>query len=73
MSWVESHLCLLDSIVRSPESLCESELCCLGRKMKDSALCLEYEIYYRADHPLHECLHHFVAARNIRAPASCSR
>ena len=36
----ESHLGLLDSIVRSMERLCESELCCLGHSRKGSALYL---------------------------------
>ena len=30
------------------------------------ALCLLYDIYHRADHALHEYLHHFVAARATR-------
>ena len=34
------------------------------------ALCLLYEIYHRAEHPLEECLHHFIAACNIRASAA---
>ena len=57
MSSVEPHLSLLDSVVHSMERLCEGELCCLGHKMKVSALCLPYEIYPRADHPLPEYLH----------------
>ena len=31
------------------------------------ALCLLSKIYYKADHPLQEHLHHFVAARNASA------
>ena len=50
MSSTESHLGLLDSIVRSAERLCEDELCCLGHR-KVSALCLLYKIYHRV-HPL---------------------
>ena len=60
---------LLDSVVGSDERLCEGELCCLGHGRKISALCLLYKIYLRADHLLHEYLHHFVAARNTRASA----
>ena len=39
----------------------------LGHRRKVSALCLLYKIYHRAAHPLHEYLHHFVAARSTRA------
>ena len=46
ISSAESHLCLLDSIGRSAERLCEGELCCLGHRMKGSPLCLLYEIYH---------------------------
>ena len=35
-----------------------------------SALCLLYKIYHRKEHPLHEYLHHFVAARNTRGSAA---
>ena len=49
MSPAKSHLDLLDSIVRSAERLCESELCCLGHKRKVSALCLLHKIYHRVD------------------------
>ena len=69
-SSAESHLSLLDSVVRSAESLCERELCCLGHRRKASALCLLNEIYHRADHRLHVYLHHFVAACNTRASAA---
>ena len=57
---------LLDRVVRSAEGLCDGELCCLGHRRRDCALCLLYKIYYRANHPLHEYLHHFVAVRNTR-------
>ena len=70
MSSTESHLSLLDSIVRCAERLCESELCCLGRRRKVSTLCLLYKIYHRADYSLQEYLHHFVAVRNTRASAA---
>ena len=30
-------------------------------------MCLSYNIYHRADHPLHEYLHNFVAVRNTTA------
>ena len=32
MSTAESHLALLESVVHSAESLCESDLCCIGDK-----------------------------------------
>ena len=35
-----------------------------------SALSLLYKIFLRADHFLHEYLHHFIAARNTRASAA---
>ena len=38
MSSEESHLCLLDSIVRRAEKLCEVELCCLGHRRKVTCL-----------------------------------
>ena len=70
MSSAESHLNLLDSVVRSAERLCEGELCSLGHRRKVSTLCLLYAIYHRADRPLQEYLHHFVAARNTRPSAA---
>ena len=36
----ESHLGLLDSVIRSEERLCEGELCCLQHRRNVSALCL---------------------------------
>ena len=65
MSSAESHLSLLDSVVRSAEMLCESERCCLGHSRKVTALCLLHKIHHRAKHPLH-----FVATRNTRASAA---
>ena len=35
-----------------------------------SVLCLLYKIYHRENSPMHECLHHFVVARNIIASAT---
>ena len=70
MSSAESHLGLLDSIVRSAEKLCEGELCCFGNKRKVRALCLQYKGYHRVNHPMNEYLKHFVAARNTRASAA---
>ena len=70
ISLAESHLGLLDSIVRSAEWLCEDELCCLGHTLKGSALCLLYEIYQRVDHPMNEYLNYFIAAHNTRASAA---
>ena len=60
MSQAESHFDLLDSVVRSAERLCESELCFLGHRKKTSALCLQYKIYNKADHSMHEYLHHLL-------------
>ena len=54
MSFVESHLSLLDSVVHSADTLCEDELCCLRHRRKGSAFCLLYKIHHRADHSLHE-------------------
>ena len=69
--------CLLPSfiwvfwiVLRSAERLCEGELCCLGHRRMVSVLVLLYEIYHGVDHPLHEYLNHFVAARNTRASAA---
>ena len=60
----------LNSAVRSAERLCEGDLCCLGHRRIVSVLCLPCKIFHRADHPIHECLHHFVAAHNTRASAA---
>ena len=61
---------LLDSIVRSAERLCESELCCLGHRRTVSALCLLNKIYHRMAHSMNEYLKNFVAARTTRASAA---
>ena len=73
MSSAESHLGLLDSIVRSAERLCQGELCCLGHRRKISALCLLYEVHHRVDHPINEYLNHFVAGCNTRASAALGK
>ena len=70
MSSAESHLGLLDSIVRSAEWLCEGELCCLGNRRKVSVLCLLYKIYHRVGRSMKGCLKHFVASRNTRVSAA---
>ena len=70
MSSAESHLSLLDSVIGSAKRLCAGELCCLGHRREVSTLCLLYEIYHRAGHPMHGYQHHFFAARNTRAPAA---
>ena len=44
----KSHLGMLDGVVRSAETLCEGELCCLGHRRKVNELCLLYEIYHRS-------------------------
>ena len=67
MSSSESHLGLLDSIFRSTERLCDSELCYLGHRRKVSVLCLLYKIYPRVDHSMNKYLKHFIAVRNTRA------
>ena len=72
ISSTESHLTLLDSVVRSAETLYEDGLCCLGHKKKVSALRLIYDIYHRVYNPLNGYLNHFVAARNARASAALS-
>ena len=69
-SSAEAHLSLLDSVARSAEILCKGELCYLGNRRMVSALWLLYKIYYRADHFLHEYVHHFDTARNIRVSAT---
>ena len=61
MSSSVSHLGLLDSIARNAERLCEGEFCSFAR--------LLYEIYHKADHPLHKHLHH-VFTCNTRASAA---
>ena len=73
MSSAESHLNLLDSVVRSAAKLCKDELCCLGRRKKVNALCLFYKIYHRVDNSMHKCLYHFVATRNIRISAALGK
>ena len=72
MSSVESHLRLLDSIVRSSQcwKVCEGELCCLARRRKISALCFLYTIYQRVYHPMIEYLNHFIEPRNTRVLAA---
>ena len=70
MSSASSHLSLLDRVAPSAERFYEGELCWLGHRRKLSAMCLLYENYDRADLPLHEYLHHFVAACNTRASAA---
>ena len=72
MSSAESHLGLLDCIVRAAERLWEGELCCLGHRRKGIAMCLLYKIYHRADHFMNGYLNHFAAARNTRTSAALS-
>ena len=50
MSSAESQLGLLNSNVRSAESLCDGEICCLGHREKYFL----YKIYSREDHPANE-------------------
>ena len=70
MSSAESHLGLLDSIVRSAERSCEGVFCCLGHRRKVSALCFLYNIYRIGFNPMNEYLNHFVADRNAIASAT---
>ena len=72
MPSAESHLGLLDSIVRSSERLCEGELCCLRHRRKVSALRLHNKIYYRVGRPMNQHLNHFDAVCNTRASAALS-
>ena len=65
----ESHLGLLDSIVRLAKRLCEGEYRCLVLTKKISAFSLLYKIYHRVDHLMNEYLKHFVAVRYTRASA----
>ena len=46
MSSAESHLSLLDSVVRRAERLCDCQLVCLGHRRKVSALCFLYVVYH---------------------------
>ena len=55
MSFAESHLGLLDSVVCSAEVLCEGERYCLGTK-----LCLLHKICHRVDHHKNEYLNHLL-------------
>ena len=70
MSLAESHLGLLDSIVRSAKRLCDNKLYCLRHRRQVNALCLFYKIYHRVDYPMDEYLNNFVAAGNTRASAA---
>ena len=65
--YVEFLLGLLDSVVRSAESLYEGELCCSDHRKKFNVTCWLCKIYYKANTPMHEYLNNFVAARDIRA------
>ena len=54
---------LLNSVVRSAESMCEGELCC-------NAFSLLYEIYHKVNHSTNEYQRHFVAVCSTRASAA---
>ena len=69
---LRSLIWILDSVVRSSERLREGELVWLEHRRKVSAVCLLYKIYHRTDHPIHEYLHHCVAARNTQTSAALS-
>ena len=43
---------LLDKVVCTAETLCESDLCCLELRHKVSALCMLYKIYSNEAYPL---------------------
>ena len=72
MSSAESHLDLLDSVVRTAERLCEGEDCFLGHKRKvgQCLVLTRYDIYHRVCHPFHEYIQHFFAVRNTRASST---
>ena len=66
MSSDDSYLSLLDIVIRSAEGCVSVNFVVLWHRRIVSDLYLLNKIYHRADHPLHEYLHHFVAARNTR-------
>ena len=69
----ESHLSLLDSVVRSAVGLCEGEPYCLGAQKEGQCL-VRVLVRFIAERTalLHEYLHHFVEARdNIASAALC--
>ena len=70
MSSPECYLCLLDSIVRNAERLCDGEPCYLEYRRKVSSLYLLYKIYHRVANPRNEYLNHLATARNARASAT---
>ena len=70
MSSAESHLGLLDSIVRSAKRFCENKLCCLEHRRKVSVLCLLYEIYHKLDHLMKWYLNNFAAVRNTKSSSA---
>ena len=70
ISSAESHLRLLDNIVRSAERLCEGELCCLEHRRKISAMCLLYKTHHSAGLPFHKYLQQFAAAYYTRVSAA---
>ena len=67
MSSAESHLDLVNNIVRSAERLCDGELCSLAHRRKVRVLCLLYKIYHRVNHSVNGYRNYFVAARNTIA------
>ena len=72
ISSAESHLSLLEGIIRSAKRLRKGKPCCLEHRRK-VYLCLLYKIHYTVDHPKHKYLHHFVAARNTRVSAALGK
>ena len=69
MSSLESHLSLLNRVLRSAERFREGEFFVWDTE-GDSDMCLLCKIYHRVDYPLHEYLHHFVAARTTKVSAA---
>ena len=69
MSSAESQFCLLDSLVRRAERLCEGELCCFGLRRMVSALSWLYKIYHRVNlcmnEYLNDALSSFKSAMNL--------
>ena len=69
-SSAETHLNLLDGIVRRAERLCGRELCDLEHRRRVSCLCMLYKIYNNPDHALRDTLVPAQQSRFTRAASS---
>ena len=69
-SAAESHLKLLDGVVRRAEALCGASLCNLGHRRQVSCLCMMYKIYCNPNHALNEALVPVQYGRLTRCPTS---